>query len=111
MMDSVHLYDEPVNPVEWNMKRDLSAMAKKPRSRTERPVRYYHTDFGHARHFRPEQGPHLLSTGYGGDHSVPEFKTQDECEPFAVDVYRAGNLMREILKVLSSALSYPSAVC
>lgn len=36
----------------------------------------------------------FIEAGYGGDLSVPEFKTQNYCDPFAVDVYRMGNVVR-----------------
>lgn len=49
MMDSLHLYDEPIHVTDSEMKRDYSGEAKSPRSRTIRPVKYYHIDFGNAR--------------------------------------------------------------
>lgn len=101
MMDSVEvLHDEPVHPIEWNMKRDFSGLARKPRSRTDRPVRYYLIDFGLSHQYNPENGAPLVGgIGYGGDQTVPEFKTQRDCNPFPVDVYRAGNLVRKFKQV------------
>lgn len=100
MMDSLHLYDDPVHPTRWSLKRDCSGPAAKPRTRTERPVRYLLIDFGHAEKYDPKDGPPLVGgTEYGGDHSVPEFATQEDCDPFPVDVYRAGNVVREFMKV------------
>lgn len=107
MMDSLHLYDEPIHVTDSEMKRDYSGEAKSPRSRTIRPVTYYHIDFGNARVYPPEQGaPRQYSgpEGYGGDLTVPEFKTPGHYDPFPIDVYRAGNLMREIVKVSSVSL-------
>lgn len=102
MMDSEPLYDEPLHPTSTYMKRDFSGPAKEPRSRTLRPVKYYHIDFGHARMYSPDKGPALEfsgKTGYGGDLTVPEFRTQTLCDPFAVDVYRVGNVVRLLLAV------------
>lgn len=102
MMDSAPLYDEPLHPSSTNMKRDFSGPARKPKSRTLRPVKYFHIDFGHARMYSPTEGPpreFCGTTGYGGDGTVPEFKTGEYCDPFPVDVYRAGNLIRELLSV------------
>lgn len=104
MMDSLHLYDEPIHVMDRDMKRDFSGEAKSPRSRTVRPVRYYHIDFGNARIYSPEQGAAREYTGpegYGGDKTVPEFKTPGYYDPFPIDVYRAGNLVREFRKVSS----------
>ena len=98
-MDALHLYDEPVHPTSPYMKRDFSREAKKPRSRTKRPVKYYHTDFGNARLYPPDQGPPLEYSGYGGDKSVPEFKIEGRYNPFPVDVYRAGNILRQMQMV------------
>ncbi|KAJ3776850.1 hypothetical protein FB446DRAFT_784762 [Lentinula raphanica] len=33
--------------------------------------------------------------GYGGDSTVPEFKRNEPCNPFAVDVYCLGNVIRQ----------------
>ncbi|KAE9392784.1 hypothetical protein BT96DRAFT_924531, partial [Gymnopus androsaceus JB14] len=42
----------------------------------------------------PNDGPHLLRPGYGGDRTVPEFSRNEQCDPFKVDVYCLGNLIR-----------------
>lgn len=94
MVDFSPLYDEPVHPACPTMRLDFSGRSKRPRSRTLRPVKYYHIDFGHACRYNPEDGDPQIPVGYGGDHSVPEFATQDSCNPFFVDVYRAGNMIR-----------------
>lgn len=95
MMDSSPLYDDPIHPIKPRMKRDWSDKAGKARSRTERPVKYYHIDSGLTRSYRGAEGPPREPIGYDGDQSVPEFRTQDDCDPFAVDVYRVGNLVRQ----------------
>jgi hypothetical protein len=94
MMDSAPLYAEPIHPVDDSKNRDFTGPSK-PRSRTLYPVKYYHIDFGKARRYNPEDGPPRISVGIGGDRSVPEFKTNEDCDPFAVDVFRAGNIIRE----------------
>lgn len=43
----------------------------------------------------PREYVGLRGGGYGGDDAVPEFKTQEYCDPFAVDVFRLGNFIRE----------------
>lgn len=111
-MDSTPLYDEPVHPVNHTMNRDFTRPAK-PHPRTVRPVKYYYIDLGDARHYNPEEGSPQLTVPYGGDRTVPEFKTQKFCDPFAVDVYRVGNIIRqqftEVLDYISfSQSSYSS---
>lgn len=97
-MDGSHLYDDPVHPADTEMKWDYTGRARKPRSRTVRPVGYYFIDLGHAKRYPPEVGPaqeFIGERGYGGDLTVPEFKSLEYCDPFPVDVYRVGNVIRE----------------
>lgn len=95
MMDPSPLYDEKVHPVDHHMRRDFTGRAKEPHTRTLRPVKYYHVDFGHACRYDLSKGAASEPVGYGGDQTVPEFKTQERCDPFPVDVYRVGNLIRQ----------------
>ncbi|KAL0572776.1 hypothetical protein V5O48_009189 [Marasmius crinis-equi] len=101
MMDSRRLYDLPVHPIKQIMARDWSRKVQ-VYTRTERPVTYYYIDFGLAQQYPPEASA-TREPGYGGDTTVPEFQTNQSCDPFAVDVYRLGNLMRECF--LSGSLS------
>lgn len=97
-MDHSPLHDELVHPAVPSMVFDYSRSAEKPKSRTERPVKYYLIDFGNAHQSNTEDGPPLTrisGRGYGGDLSVPEFRTQEACDPFAVDVYRVGNIIKQ----------------
>lgn len=93
-MDSAPLYNEPIHVLNYFMNRDYTRRVKRT-SRTLRPVKYYFIDFGSARQFNPADGSPQIPTGHGGDRSVPEFQTQENCDPFAVDVYRVGNIVRE----------------
>lgn len=93
-MDSAPLYDEPIHPVEHHMNQDYTRPVKES-TRTLCPVKYYLIDFGSARQYNPEEGPPRIPVGHGGDRSVPEFATETVCDPFAVDVYRIGNVIRE----------------
>lgn len=97
-MDAAPLYDYPIHPINRDWNRDFTCWIK-PGKRTLRPVKYIHIDFGHMCRYNPEVeaptipvGPH----GYGGDLSVPEFKTQANSlvNPFPVDVYRIANVIR-----------------
>lgn len=100
MMDFSPLYDDDVHPCNFLMKRDWSGPAKRPLNRTLRPVKYYHIDFGHS--LVVGNDTPQVAVGYGGDRTVPEFSTQEYCDPFAVDVYRVANLIRETFIDVSS---------
>ncbi|KAF9463082.1 kinase-like domain-containing protein [Collybia nuda] len=94
MMDSAPLYNEPIHVVDYYMNQEYTRLVKR-QTRTLCPVRYYYIDFGSAVQYNPEDGPPRIQVGHGGDRTVPEFKNQTHCDPFAVDVYRLGNIIRE----------------
>jgi len=95
MMDAKDLYLHPPHPVAHNMRRDFSGPVKHT-TRTRRPVKYYLIDFGLSRRYNPEDMPPLEPPPWGGDRTVPEFLKSDEpCNPFPVDVYFLGNVVRQ----------------
>lgn len=93
-MDSAPLYNEPIHVVNYYMNQDFTRKVKR-QTRTLRPVKYYYIDLGSACQYNPEDGPPRIPIGHGGDRTVPEFQTDTHCDPFAVDVYRLGNVIRE----------------
>jgi hypothetical protein len=77
------------------MTRDYSGKAKTCSTRTRRPIKYYWIDFDLSRQYNSADGPPLERPIWGGDKSVPEFRTPDvPCDPFPVDVYCLGNAIR-----------------
>ncbi|KAE9385796.1 hypothetical protein BT96DRAFT_928625 [Gymnopus androsaceus JB14] len=93
MMDWSPIYDVPPHAVATSHKADWSGPAK-PYNRTTHPVKYYLIDWNLSRQYDPELGTPLQNPGYGGDQTVPEFKRKELCNPFAVDVYCLGNVIR-----------------
>src|ERR1700678_2232228 len=69
-------------------KPDLNGAAKFY-TRTQRPSKYFIIDFGMSRRYEPGDDP-LEPTIF------PDGKTQGFQNPFQVDVYLAGDLVREI---------------
>ncbi|KAI9067306.1 hypothetical protein FKP32DRAFT_1588665 [Trametes sanguinea] len=66
-------------------------------TRTYRPTKYYHIDFGLSRRFDPTKGPPRAAPIRGADKTVPEFaKSADPCDPFPTDIYYLGNTMRTV---------------
>jgi hypothetical protein len=95
MADPLPLYDFPPHPFELTKRRDFSGKVKVCSTRTQTPINYYLVDFGLSRHYNPEDGPPLELPPWGGDDSVPEFHAADApCDPFPVDVYCLGNVIR-----------------
>ncbi|KAF4590496.1 hypothetical protein EYR38_009797 [Pleurotus pulmonarius] len=93
MMDARLLYPDGYHPfLPWRTP-DMSGYAKHF-TRTQRPVKYFLVDFGLSRKYAPEDRPPVEPIIAGGDKSVPEFATADACDPFPVDVYTLGNLIK-----------------
>ena len=93
MMDASPLYPVPYHPRVLHMRRDYKGRVKHL-TRTQRPVRYYLTDFGISRRYAPDVVP-LEDPIWGGDKTVPEFQaSNDPQNPFPTDVYYLGNLIR-----------------
>ncbi|KAJ3715367.1 kinase-like domain-containing protein [Lentinula raphanica] len=97
MMDWSPLYPKPPHAYDASMRMDWKG-ASKPRSRTLYPVRYHFIDWDLSKQYNPlirtNRIPMRLP-GYGGDRTVPEFNRKEPCNPFAVDVYCLGNVIRE----------------
>lgn len=95
LMDPTPILSEVPHPRDHSRSYDFKRKTKQ-HTRTERPTRYYIIDFGLSRKF--SVGEKLVApVSYGGDKSVPEYKdpSRAESDPFAIDVYCLGNLIRE----------------
>ncbi len=95
LMDPVPLLSEIPHPNFPKRSYDFKRKVKQ-HTRTECPTRYYIIDFGLSRTFSPGQDL-VAPVSYGGDKSVPEYRDPARAvsNPFAIDVYCLGNLMRE----------------
>ncbi|KAJ7253576.1 hypothetical protein C8J57DRAFT_1659806 [Mycena rebaudengoi] len=94
MVDSKALYSHPPHPWSPKKRRDFKGPPRTMSTRTRTPVKYFMIDFGLSRRYE-DVGPHLELPGWGGDKTVPEFRTGELCDPFLVDVYCLGNVVRE----------------
>jgi hypothetical protein len=61
-------------------------------NRTQRPPRYYLTDFSLSRKYFSRNA---LDEPLLGDMSAPEHQQKRLCNPFHTDIYHLGNLVRE----------------
>lgn len=95
MMDPHNMYPNLYHPVatyrNWNFKGDAKFY-----TRTARPTKYYITDFGLSRRYRPGEKDPLEHIIVGGDRTAPEFKNNPSIpiNPFPIDVYYLGNMIR-----------------
>ncbi|KAJ8515361.1 hypothetical protein ONZ45_g7197 [Pleurotus djamor] len=94
MMDARSLYTEDYHPSRPSYRLDMNGLARHS-TRTQTPVRYYLTDFGLSRRYKPEDLPVLEDVIIGGDRTVPEFQTSEACDPFPSDIYTLGNMIKE----------------
>ncbi|KAJ7162167.1 kinase-like domain-containing protein [Mycena filopes] len=98
MMDGSQLSSEPFHPAEPTMKRDWSGHISN-KTRTQVPVKYYLIDFGLSRRFNSEDFPVRVTGTVAAYDSVPEYQLKNgelppPSDPFLVDVYCMGNLIR-----------------
>lgn len=101
MMDASSMYPESYHPLNISMKRNYNGSARHF-TRTQRPPRYYLTDFGISRRYSPTARPPLEDPIWGGDKTVPEFQTSnDPRDPFPTDVYYLGNMIRQNFLLVS----------
>lgn len=96
MMDPQPTFPEMFHPGRISRSRDFKSKAKFY-TRTSRPTKYLFIDFGLSVRFPPGQDRRVIPIR-GGDRTVPEFEwygIKKEHDPFPVDVYYLGNLIRE----------------
>ncbi|KAI0929999.1 hypothetical protein AcW1_008783 [Taiwanofungus camphoratus] len=97
MMDPTPMFPKLYHPRVYDKNRDFTGNAKYY-PRTERPTKYYITDFGLSSMYNPEDGPPQELPIVGGDSSVPEFqdgRLSEPSNPFPIDIYCLGNSMRQ----------------
>ncbi|KAI0745229.1 kinase-like domain-containing protein [Earliella scabrosa] len=109
MMDPRPILPNGFHPQAPYMSRDLTRFVS-PRSRTRYPVKYYFTDFGHARRYASEETNPLERPLLGGDKTVPEFQNDRTTprNPFHTDVYYMGNIVRRYFLQVYSNLAFMS---
>jgi len=93
MMDAALMYLVPYHPVRLHKTRDWSGTARYY-TRAQRPVKYYLIDYGLSRRYAPEDKAPLEDLLFGGDRSAPEFWAANPCNPYHLDVYCMGNVVR-----------------
>ena len=95
LMDPMPLVSEVPNPIWPNRSYHDVERKIKTYTRTDHPVKYYIIDFGLSIQFAAGE-PHIAPITYGGDKTVPEYSnTSGECNPFPLDIYTLGNMIRK----------------
>ena len=97
MMDADALYPRGYHPVGQSFLPDNSAIA--PRlSREHHRVKYYYVDFGISSYIPPGSSDRLVVGEFGREREVPELSATVPYDPFKVDVFIIGNLLKKSLQ-------------
>ncbi|KAF8595933.1 kinase-like protein [Ceratobasidium sp. AG-I] len=96
MMDRRSLYDEPFHPYYQHTSIDSKRLIFPKYLRSQRPVRYYYIDFGYATWFRNDDLPRTVE-GERARERAPEQLTGNPYDPFKVDMYQLGAVIRRDL--------------
>ena len=104
MMDPENIFHPLPHPINHNRSYDFKRKTRQF-ARTGHPTKYYYIDFGLSHLFSPQSSPHI-NVAIGGDKSVPEYTEPfSPKDPFKIDVYCLGNLIREDLMAVSGVKS------
>ncbi|ELU40825.1 Pkinase domain-containing protein [Rhizoctonia solani AG-1 IA] len=96
MMDVGRLHNGPFNPFIQNFASCHKYMAPLKLRRSNKSVRYYYIDFGYAKWFRYVQRNRMIK-GTRARERAPEQVEGQLYDPFMVDVYQLGALIRRDL--------------
>ncbi|KAG8757586.1 hypothetical protein FRC11_004443, partial [Ceratobasidium sp. 423] len=105
MMESHLLYDEPFHPVYQGLSLDIQRRIYPKYSRLEKRVRYYFIDMGFATWFQDPTTPRLI-TGNQARILAPEQKSDKAYDPFSVDIYQLGTVIKQDIIPQNSALDF-----
>lgn len=93
MMDAAALFPRGFHPVLQLSLPDISSDAP-VLSRAAVPINYYYIDFGISTRFAPDSPSKLVVGSWGLDWEPPELSETVPYDPFKLDVFLIGNLMR-----------------
>jgi hypothetical protein len=100
MMDADAMYPEGFHPIRLEYNRDYSGPAEFT-SRTAAGVKYYFIDFGISVYI-PENIRSKLVTGFlGRDRDPPELSETIPYDPFKLDIFIIGNMLRREFQQVS----------
>src|SRR5712691_7276372 len=85
--------DDWFNPSQIDRSQNYMGRIKQRFTRTQRHPRYYLSDLGSSREYTPLDAPDPSLRN--GDMSILERRVDRQGDPFCVDIYCLGNLVRE----------------
>lgn len=94
LMDADAMYPDGFHPVRTSYTRDYSGWATYiPRSVAG--VRYYFADFGISVHIPEGESQKTVTGALGRDRDPPELSETVPYDPFKLDIFIIGNLLRQ----------------
>ncbi|KAG8688576.1 hypothetical protein FRC11_005197 [Ceratobasidium sp. 423] len=96
MMNGQLLYDRPFNPFLQTLVSGRGQGATPKYRRSQQPMRYYYIDFGYAKWFRDPEQVRLVQ-GARARERAPEQLERKPYDPFKLDVYQLGAILRRDL--------------
>ena len=101
MMDADAMYPDGFHPVSLDHTPDYSGFAKHT-SRTAAKVKYYFIDFGISVHVPEDLRPKLFTGFLGRDRDPPELSRTVPYDPFKLDIFIIGNMLKREFQEVSS---------
>lgn len=102
-MDASGMFPRGHHPYLQHMLADMSGNAPfVPRPAARPPVKYFYVDFGISSKFQPDEDSRLVLGTLGRDQDVPELSDSTPYDPFKVDVFLIGNVLRKEMHDVSS---------
>ncbi|KAI9507602.1 kinase-like domain-containing protein [Russula earlei] len=93
LMDASRMFPQGHHPVERSFLHDITTVA--PRiPRLDARVRYYFIDYGISSYFPAGEQRQLVLGRAGRDQDVPELSNTVPYDPFKVDIFTIGNVLR-----------------
>jgi len=96
-MDATNMFPRGFHPIRSQKLPDCTTPAPVT-SRFKVPVKYYFVDYGISSYFHPRAGSQtrLVVGTDGRDRAVPELSNRVPYDPFKVDIFTIGNVLRRL---------------
>lgn len=93
-MDADAMYPEGFHPIRLDYTRDRSRLAEY-KTRTVAGAKYYFVDFGLSSYFADPTPPRLVIGSDGRDQDPPELSDAIPYDPFKLDIFIIGNMLKQ----------------
>jgi hypothetical protein len=93
LMDAIRMFPQGFHPVEDIFLHDLMTPAPTT-PRLDAGVKYHFVDYGISSYFPADSQPQPVLGDAGSDQDVPELSDTEPYDPFKVDIFSIGNVLR-----------------